>query len=48
MLKQSEMSIEYSKIVKKQCEENGFAYFDTSFDFTETLKKAREYIEKNI
>lgn len=48
MIKQSEMSIEYSKIVKKQCEENGFVYFDTSSDFTETLEKAREYIEKNI
>ncbi len=48
MLKQSEMSIEYSKVVRNQCAENGFAYFDTSFDFTEDLKKARDYIKENI
>lgn len=48
MLKQSEMSIEYSKVVKKQCKEIGFAYFDTSTNFTETLEEAREYIEENI
>lgn len=48
MLKQSKMSIEYSKVVKKQCKEIGFAYFDTSTNFTETLEEAREYIEENI
>lgn len=48
MLKQSQMSIEYSKIVKKQCVENGFAYFDTSEDFFEVLENAKKYIEENV
>lgn len=36
--------IEYSKIIKKQCEENNIKYYDTSFDREKVLEKAMNFL----
>lgn len=36
--------IEYSKLLKKQCEENNIKFYDTSFDRDSVLKEAMEYL----
>lgn len=39
--------IEYSKILKKQCEENGIKFYDTSFNRDYVLNKVSEYLIHN-
>ena len=36
--------INYSKILKKQCEENNIKYYDTSFDRDKVLEEAMQYL----
>ena len=38
--------INYSKILKKQCEENNIKYYDTSFDRDKVLEEAMNYLSK--
>lgn len=38
--------INYSKILKKQCEENNIKYYDTSFDRQKVLEEAMNYLLK--
>lgn len=44
----TELGIEYSKEAKKECEELGIKYFDTSDNFEETLNEAYEYIRGEL
>ena len=39
--------IKYSKILKRQCEENDIRFFDTSFNRNEVLNEAMEYLISN-
>lgn len=36
--------INYSKILKRQCEENNIKYYDTSFDRDKVLEEAIQYL----
>ena len=39
--------IEYSKVLKRQCEESGIKFFDTSFNRDVVLNEVMEYLISN-
>ena len=36
--------IEYSKVLKKQCEENNIKFYDTSFERDDVLEEAMRFV----
>lgn len=48
LLEDTKLDIEYSKEAKKQCEELGIPFFDTSKDFEKTLYDIYKYIKDKM